>query len=61
VKLARFRKTKVTCFLSYVGDRRNTNISIIICTYKYIQNMLPKMGLLETKGREKEEKNDKNE
>jgi hypothetical protein len=32
VKLARFRKTEVTCFLSYVQDRANTNTSIIAYT-----------------------------
>jgi hypothetical protein len=47
MKSARFRKTKVMCFHSYVEDRSNTNISIIIYTYKYIQNMFPILGLLE--------------
>jgi hypothetical protein len=43
-----------------VEDKPNTNTSIIICTYKDIQNMFPKVGLLEeTNQREKEEKNDK--
>jgi hypothetical protein len=40
-------------------DRPNTNISVIIHTYKYIQNMFPKVGLLETKGEGKEEKIDR--
>jgi hypothetical protein len=57
VKLARFRKPKAVCFLSYVEYRPNTNTSNIICTYKYIQNMYPKVGLLEeTKRGRKEEK-----
>jgi hypothetical protein len=34
----RFRKTKTSCFLSYVGDRSNINASIIIYTYQYVQN-----------------------
>jgi hypothetical protein len=43
---------KVTCFLSYVKDRYKYK-------YKYIYRMFPKVELLEeTKGREKEEKND---
>jgi hypothetical protein len=50
---------KVTCFLSYVEDKPNINISNIIYTYKYIQNMFPKVELLEeTKGERKEGKND---
>jgi hypothetical protein len=28
-------------------DKSNTNTSIIINTYKYIQHMLPKVGMLE--------------
>jgi hypothetical protein len=60
VKLARFRKIKVTCFLSYVENRSNTNTSINIYTFKYIQNLFPKVGLLEeTKRGGKEEKNDR--
>jgi hypothetical protein len=60
VKLARFRKTKVTCFHSYVEDKSNTNTSIITATYEYIQNIFPKVGLWEeTKGGGKEEKNDR--
>jgi hypothetical protein len=59
VKLARFRKSKVTCFLSYVEYKRNTNTRNIIYTYKYIQNMYPKVGLVEvTKGGGKEGKKD---
>jgi hypothetical protein len=59
VKSARFRKTKVIHVLSYAEDRTNTNANIIMYTYKYIQNMFPKVGLLEdTKGRGKQEKND---
>jgi hypothetical protein len=43
-----------------VEDRANTNTSIIIYTYKYIQNMFPKVGILEeTNGGRKEEKNDR--
>jgi hypothetical protein len=39
-----------------VEDRSNTNTSIIIHTYKYIENMFPKVGLLEEKkGGRKEE------
>jgi hypothetical protein len=50
MKLARVRKPKATHFISYVGFRPNKNISII-CTYKYIQLMYPKAGLVkETKG-----------
>jgi hypothetical protein len=45
--LARFKKTKITSFLSYVENRSNTNTSIIIYTYEYIQNMSPKVELLE--------------
>jgi hypothetical protein len=59
VKLIRFRKTKVACFLSYVEDRFNANRSIIKYTYKYIEKMLPKVGLLEEAKRGgKEEKNE---
>jgi hypothetical protein len=58
VKLARLRKIKVTCFLSCVENRSNTNINIIMCTYKYTQNMFPKVGLLEeTRGGGKDQKN----
>jgi hypothetical protein len=57
VQLARFRKLKVACFLSYVEYRSNTNTSNIIYAYKYIQNMYPKVGLEEeTKGGGKEGK-----
>jgi hypothetical protein len=59
-RFCQFRKTKAACFLSYVEDRSNTNTSFIIYTFKYIQNMFPKVELLEeTKGGGKEEKNDK--
>jgi hypothetical protein len=52
-----FRKTQATCFLSYMEDRSNTNISIIIYTYKYVWNMFSKLELLEeTMGGGKEEK-----
>jgi hypothetical protein len=45
--------------VSHVWERANTNTSIIIYTYKHIQNMFVKVGLLEeTKGGGKEEKND---
>jgi hypothetical protein len=55
VKLARFRKPKASCFLSYVEYKPNTNRNNIIYTYKYIQNMYPKVGLIvETKGGGKE-------
>jgi hypothetical protein len=60
VKLAKFRRTKVTCFLSYVEDRYNTNASLTLNLYKYIHNMFPKVGLLEeTKGEGKERNNDR--
>jgi hypothetical protein len=40
-----------------VEDRSNTNASIIVCTYKYRQNMFPKVELLEeTEGGGKEER-----
>jgi hypothetical protein len=43
-----------------VEDRSNTNTSIIVHIYTYIQNMFPEVGLLEeTKGGEKEEKSDR--
>jgi hypothetical protein len=59
VKLATFRKTKFACFLSYVEDRANTSIKIILYTYKYIQNMFPKVGLLQkTEEGGKEDNND---
>jgi hypothetical protein len=42
-----------------VEYRPNTNISNIIYTKKYIQNMYPKVGLVQkTKGGGKEEKED---
>jgi hypothetical protein len=42
-----------------VDYRPNTNISNVIHTYKYIQSMNPKMGLVEeTKGGGKEGKKD---
>jgi hypothetical protein len=42
-----------------VEDKSNTNTSIIIYTFKCIQNMFPKVRLLEaTKGGGKEENND---
>jgi hypothetical protein len=51
VKLARFRKPKAACSLSYVEYRPNTNTSNIISIYKYIQNMYSKVELVkETKG-----------
>jgi hypothetical protein len=57
VKLARFRKPKATCFLSYVEYRPKTNASNIIYTYKYIQSMYPKVRLLkENKERGKKKK-----
>jgi hypothetical protein len=47
----RFRKPKATCSPLYVKYRLNTNISSIIYTFKYTQNMYPKVGLVEgTKG-----------
>jgi hypothetical protein len=52
MKLSRFKKTKVECFLSYVEDRPNAkNTSIIIYTCKYIQNMFTKVELLEETNR----------
>jgi hypothetical protein len=56
VKLARFRKSKATCFLSYVVYRPNTNMSNIIDNYKYIQNTYPKVGLVEETKEEKKER-----
>jgi hypothetical protein len=57
MNLARCRKARVICFLSYVEFRPNTSTSIIIYTYKYIQNMYLKVGLVEeTKGEGKEGK-----
>jgi hypothetical protein len=54
VKLFRFRKPKAACFLPYVEYRLNTNISSVIYTYKYIQNVYLKVDLVEeTKGRGK--------
>jgi hypothetical protein len=47
VKLARFRKTKVICFLLYLEHRSVTNTSVSIYTYKYIQNMFLKVEMLE--------------
>jgi hypothetical protein len=47
VKLARFRKSKAACFLSYMEYRPNTNASIIIYTYRYIKNVCLKMELVE--------------
>jgi hypothetical protein len=42
------------------GRQTNTNTSTSIYTYKHIQNMFPKVGLLEkTERRGKEGKNDK--
>jgi hypothetical protein len=59
-KLASFRKPKASCFLSYVEDRPSTNTNNIIYTYKYIQTMYPKGGLVaETKGGGKEGKKDR--
>jgi hypothetical protein len=46
VKLARLRKPKAKYFLSYVEYRPNINISNIIPTYKYTQNMYPKVRLI---------------
>jgi hypothetical protein len=47
VKLARIRKPKAICFLSYVEYRPNANTSIIIYTCVHTQNMFPIVGLLE--------------
>jgi hypothetical protein len=55
--LVKIRKTKATCYLSYVENRSNTNISIIMFICKYTQNMFPKVELLEeTKEGEKKRK-----
>jgi hypothetical protein len=59
VKLARFGKSKATCFLSYVEYRTNTNASNITYTYKHLQNMYPVVGLVKEikrgrKGRNKD-------
>jgi hypothetical protein len=44
-------------FFLNVEDKFNTNLSTVIYTYKYVQNMSPKAGLLEnTKGGVKVEK-----
>jgi hypothetical protein len=59
VKLAKVRKPEAARSLSYVEYRPNTNASNIIYTYNYIQNMHPKVGLVEeTKGGGKEGKKD---
>jgi hypothetical protein len=57
--LARFIKTNIACFLSYVQDRSKYKFKHYHTLYKYIQNMFPKGELLETKGGGKEEKNDR--
>jgi hypothetical protein len=54
VKLTRFRKPKATCFLLHVEHKPNANASNIN-TYKSIQNMYPKVGLVE-ETKEEEEK-----
>jgi hypothetical protein len=60
VKLSRFRKAKVPCFLSYVEDRFKCKYKHYYVAYKCTQNMFPKVGLLkETNGGEREEKNDR--
>jgi hypothetical protein len=49
--VSQFRKTKTRCDFSYVEHRPNINTGEIICTYKYIQSMYPKMRLVkETTG-----------
>jgi hypothetical protein len=51
-------KDNMSCI--YAKDRSNTNTSSIIYTNKYVQNMFPKVRLLEdTKGGGKEEDNDR--
>jgi hypothetical protein len=61
VKLARVRKPKAACFLSYVEYRPNTNKSSIIYTYIYIQNMYSEAGWVEeTKGGRKGDKTQQN-
>jgi hypothetical protein len=62
VKLARFRRPKATCFLSYMEYSPNTNTSNIIERKRErerkIQSTYPKVGLIEeTKGGGKEGKN----
>jgi hypothetical protein len=53
-----FRMPNIACFLSYVEYKPNTNTNNIYA-YKYIQNMYPKVGLIEeTKGGGKEGKKD---
>jgi hypothetical protein len=55
VILARFRETKISCFLSYVENRFKYKYKQYHI-YTHSQNMLPKVELLEeTKGRGKEE------
>jgi hypothetical protein len=34
-------------FFPFAGDSSNTNTSIIMYTYKYIQNLFPKVKLLD--------------
>jgi hypothetical protein len=57
--MSRFRKPEASCSLSYVEYSPNTTTSNNIYTHKYIQDMYPKMRLLEdTKGGRKEGKED---
>jgi hypothetical protein len=59
VRLARLRRPKVTCFLSYVKYRPNTNTSNIIYTHKYVEYIHSKVRPVEeTKGGGKEGEKD---
>jgi hypothetical protein len=52
-----FRKPKTSCFHSYVEYSFNTNTGNTKYTYKYVQNMYVKVGLVEkTKEKEKKER-----
>jgi hypothetical protein len=56
-EVSHVQKHKGCMFFLNVEDKFNTNLSTVIYTYKYVQNMSPKAGLLEnTKGGVKVEK-----
>jgi hypothetical protein len=57
VKLARFLQPEAICLLSYVEYRLNANRSNTIYTYKYLQNMYPKVR----SGRGDQERGEKKE
>jgi hypothetical protein len=57
-EVSQVQKAK-SCFLSYVEYRPNANTNSTVHTYKYVQSMYPKVGLLEeTKRGKKEGKKD---